>query len=291
MQMARRDQIFVSYSHVDAEYLKRLKVHFKPFEKEYSIEVWSDENIRPGQQWRTEIEKALEKTAVAILLISADFLASDFIANEELPPLLDAAQSEGVSILCFVLSHCSFNATVLSKYQTVNDPSKPLTSYGKKANREALWVDLVQEATHALDRFKAQQVAVQAAQKVVPSEESPILWKKVATLFWLGNDLMWIQDMTYRGASPKRVLQGVHHCLAYIEDLGFSSDTLPVKQLTKARKHLEPLIDLQISGEENPEFSIEEIYKDVWQYVETTKWYFNELAGRRQPDFRKLRAI
>ena len=93
--MPHRDQIFVSYSHRDKVHLHRLQVHFRPFERDYSIQVWSDEKIQSGQLWRKEIETALKQTAVAILLISADFLASDFIANEELPRLLDAAQSEG----------------------------------------------------------------------------------------------------------------------------------------------------------------------------------------------------
>jgi hypothetical protein len=44
--MPQRDQIFVSYSHQDEEHLKRLKVHFKRFERDYSIKVWSAENIQ-----------------------------------------------------------------------------------------------------------------------------------------------------------------------------------------------------------------------------------------------------
>jgi hypothetical protein len=287
--MPQRDQIFVSYSHADAKYLQRLRVHFKPFEKQYSIKVWSDERIHPGQQWRNEIKKALQKTAVAILLISADFLASDFITDEELPPLLDAAQSEGVSILCFILSHCSFSSSPLSKYQTVNEPNKPLTSFNKKAVREALWVDLVEQARRSLEKFRAQETAANAAQRVTHSRASP-RWDKVATLFWLGNDLMWIQDMTYRGAEPKRVFQGINHCIEYIENLGFDHRSLPSKELTRARKRIEPFLDLQEIGEEKPEYSIEESYKSVRQHIETIKWFLHELASQQERDFKKHRA-
>jgi hypothetical protein len=287
--MSQRDQVFVSYSHADAQFLKRLRVHFTPFERDYSIKVWSDEKIHAGQQWREEIEKALKQTAVAILLVSADFLASDFIVKQELPPLLDAAQSEGVSILCFILSHCSFTSTRLAKYQAVNDPAKPLTSLNKKAKREELWVDLVQKTTQALDKFKAQQIAAQALDRIGPSPQNSVKWNKVATLFWLGNDLMWIQDMTYRGAVPHRILQGVVNAEYYVKELGFPPQSLPLEQLALAKKTLATLFEVLPSDPETlPNF--QERYREVRQNVETVKSYIDRLAREQEPTFEKKRA-
>lgn len=287
--MSQRDQVFISYSHADAQHLKRLRVHFTPLERDYSIKVWSDEKIRAGQQWREEIEKALERTAVAILLVSADFLASDFIAKKELPPLLDAAQSEGVSILCFILGHCSFNSTVLARYQTVNDPAKPLTSLNKKSKREELWVDLAQKTTQALDNFKAQQLAAQAIERTRKSAQSPVNWNKVATLFWLGNDLMWIQDMAYRGAVPHRILRGIVNAEAYLKDLGFPANSLPFEQLALAKETVSNLFDGSPSDPDSlPNF--EERYRELRQYIETIKAYIDRLACEQQPNFIKKRA-
>ena len=50
-----------------------------------------------------------------------------------------------------------------------------------------------------------------ASEQQMESQPSKMHWSKVATLYWLGNDIMWIQDMMYRGAVPARVLQGVDH--------------------------------------------------------------------------------
>src|SRR6218665_3206938 len=89
------NHIFISYSHKDAEYLERLLVHLKPLERDGLIDTWVDTRLLAGDRWKKEIDAALKKARVAVLLVSADFLASDFIINNELPPLLKAAEEQG----------------------------------------------------------------------------------------------------------------------------------------------------------------------------------------------------
>jgi hypothetical protein len=104
-------------------------VHLTPLHKDYDIDSWSDRKIRPGSRWRDEIRKAVERARVAVLLISADFLASDFIRTHELPPLLKAAEEDGSLILPVVVSPCLFLKTPeLAQFQAVNDASHPLVS-------------------------------------------------------------------------------------------------------------------------------------------------------------------
>ena len=81
-----RPQVFISYSHQDKDCLEYLLVWLKPLE--LLIDTWVDTKLRSGQLWREEIEKALNAAKAAILLISASFWASDFIAKYELPTLL-----------------------------------------------------------------------------------------------------------------------------------------------------------------------------------------------------------
>ena len=88
----KHPNVFISYSHSDREYLDRLLVHLKPLEKDGRIDLWVDTRLRAGDRWKKEIEKALNRANVAVLLVSADFLASDFITDNELPPLLKNAE-------------------------------------------------------------------------------------------------------------------------------------------------------------------------------------------------------
>lgn len=122
-----RKKLFISYSHKDREYFDRLSVHIKPLEKQDLVEAWSDTRISAGQLWRKEIVKALDKTQVAVLLISADFLASDFIVDNELPPLLEKAKADGATIIPVILKPCRFTReATLAKYQAINSPEEPL---------------------------------------------------------------------------------------------------------------------------------------------------------------------
>lgn len=124
--------VFISYSHADREFLNRLRVHLKPFEKENIFDIWSDTDISAGAKWKEQIEIALRKSAIAILLISADFLASDFIVENELPPLLRAADEEGKTILPVIVSPCGFLRNKnLAKFKAINDPRFPLNSMSR----------------------------------------------------------------------------------------------------------------------------------------------------------------
>src|SRR3954453_5949311 len=122
-----RTKVFVSYSHADKDWLDRLKRHLKPLVREGNLDCWDDTHIRPGDDWKQEIQSALGTAQVAVLLISADFFASDFIDENELPPLLAAAQAKGARILPVILSACRFARNPeLTRFQAVNSPDRPL---------------------------------------------------------------------------------------------------------------------------------------------------------------------
>ena len=87
--------IFISYSHKDEREKDRLLSHLGVLQRQGLIGLWSDDHIGAGANWKKEISEAMAQARVAILLISANFLTSDFILGKEVPTLLKRRQSGG----------------------------------------------------------------------------------------------------------------------------------------------------------------------------------------------------
>lgn len=132
-----RPTVFISYSHSDRECLERLRVHLRPLQRDTAIDYWDDSAIVAGERWRDEIERALAQAKMAVLLISADFLASDFVVESELPVLLAAAEKRGTTILPVVVKPCRFlRDRLLSAFQCINDPRSPLKGLSEVEQEE-----------------------------------------------------------------------------------------------------------------------------------------------------------
>ena len=123
-----RNQIFISYSQKDERWRDELEIQLKPYLRDGSIISWSDKQINPGSQWFSEINSALTNTKVAVLLVTPDFIASDFIHEYELSPLLKEAEQGGVRILWVHVRACAYKKTALKDYRAVLEPRTPLAN-------------------------------------------------------------------------------------------------------------------------------------------------------------------
>jgi len=143
-----RKKVFISYSHVDKKWLIDLKRHFKPINDK--VDFWDDSNILPGQKWKDAITKAVNSAKVAILLISADFFNSRFIEENELPPLLNAADKDGAIILnVFLKPSLVEEYPEVLQYQGINSPTNTIIQMDE-ANKELIWMELVKQVKRIL---------------------------------------------------------------------------------------------------------------------------------------------
>jgi serine/threonine protein kinase len=141
--------VFISYSHLDAEWVARVRAHLRPLERAQMLQLWDDTRIRPGADWRGEIGRALDACGCAILLVSANFLGSDFCTMEEFPRLLHAARDRGAAILPVIVSPCRLETVPeLAAFQGVNPPSRTLAEMsGPECDRALIrLVDAVQRS-------------------------------------------------------------------------------------------------------------------------------------------------
>ena len=152
MSPPARDRIFVSYSHQDAAWLKRFQIMLQPAQRVRPLELWSDREIEAGEDWKSKIDKAIETARVALLLVSDDFLASEFIFSEELPRILKRHQSGGMLIRWVALGAALVEESPLAGLQASFDPKTPLNSLDEPARDRAIR-DICREILSALGQY------------------------------------------------------------------------------------------------------------------------------------------
>jgi tetratricopeptide (TPR) repeat protein len=98
--------VFISYSHQDEAWKNQLVSQLRVLEIEDALSVWDDRQIAAGGDWHAEIETAMERARAAVLLISADFLTSEFIRGTEVPRLLQRRTQNGLQIIPLIVRPC-----------------------------------------------------------------------------------------------------------------------------------------------------------------------------------------
>jgi tetratricopeptide (TPR) repeat protein len=137
--------VFVSYSHKDKRWKDELLPHLKALELDNQLAVWADDRIDVGGAWRDEIVQALNRSGVAVCLVSKHFLSSEFVIRQEVKHFLEQARRSGLPILPILLAACPWESIAwLSGLQmlpggdeTIEDdyPKKYNKIFAKLANR------------------------------------------------------------------------------------------------------------------------------------------------------------
>ena len=145
--MARED-LFISYSHADRQWLREFHTQLAPLVRQ-GLALWDDTQLKPGVLWRHEIDNAIARSKVALLLVSPDFLASDFIHQWELGPLLEARAEEELTILWVHVRACLYELTAIGTLQAAHDVARPLDAL-TPAERGAVQTEICRRVHDAI---------------------------------------------------------------------------------------------------------------------------------------------
>jgi hypothetical protein len=131
-------RIFISYSHKDEEWKNRLESQLNVL-KSKGLSTWTFRQIEAGKDWWKETKEALHNAKVAVLLISADFLNSGFIAEKEVPVLLERRLEEGLVVIPIIARPCPWKKIEwLAGIQARPKDSKPLSMHNEAEIEETL---------------------------------------------------------------------------------------------------------------------------------------------------------
>lgn len=137
--MTEKPAIFLSYSHKDTEWLEFVQSHLGPSVAHGRFTTWDDRRIQGGDAWESEIEQALDGSAVFILLVSRHSLSSDFILKKEVRPMLEKHRPGGARIYPIVLTACDWGAADwLKEFNLKPRDAKALASFNEGERDEQM---------------------------------------------------------------------------------------------------------------------------------------------------------
>jgi len=141
-------RIFISYSHKDEPALERLRTHLAVFRRDKQIDEWFDREILAGGQVDVEIAERLESSQLFLLLVSPDFLSSDYCVQKEMARALERHRAGDARVVPIVLEPCDWTNTPLRNLKALPRDGKAVSEWSNENNA---YLDIVRELRRVLE--------------------------------------------------------------------------------------------------------------------------------------------
>jgi internalin A len=112
-------RLFISYSHKDDDLRSELDTHLKLFQREGLIQGWHDRRILPSQEWKKELDEHLQDAEILLLLVSADFLASDYCYEIEMRRAMERHEKGLTRVLPIIVRDCVWHLAPFGQLQAL----------------------------------------------------------------------------------------------------------------------------------------------------------------------------
>jgi TIR domain/AAA domain len=132
--------VFLSYVHEDEELLRQLEAHLSMLKREGLIATWCDRQIMPGADWAGVIDQHLEQASLILLLVSADFLASDYCYQIEVKRALELHQAGRAVVIPIIIRSADWKNAPFAQLQALPTGAKAITDW---SNQDNAFVDVV----------------------------------------------------------------------------------------------------------------------------------------------------
>lgn len=143
--MATARKVFISYSHEDNDFLKGLLTWFKPLEDEGLLNVWIDGCIKLGEKWDEEIDQALDSCDLAVVCLSANFIASDYVTRKELPKLIARGEAGRLRLLPVFVAPYDRQFKVCYRTEQGGEVKVLLSAYQDLRDGQRSWKEMTHE--------------------------------------------------------------------------------------------------------------------------------------------------
>jgi hypothetical protein len=194
--MAESIELFISYAHEDERYRIELGKHLSALRKQRVITEWHDRKIIPGQDWGREIDARIESAAVILLLVSPDFMHSEYCWDKEMTRALRRHDAGRAVVIPVFIRPVDFEGAPFARVQGLPRDAKPISTW---SNSDEAWLDVVRGIRSAIGQLRAKggisgarAARVPATGRDVQQDPNPSGRREVQpgeqVLHWLGSE-------------------------------------------------------------------------------------------------------
>lgn len=158
-------QVFFSYCHKDEPFRDQLEIHLTMLKRQKLIATWHDRRITAGSHLDDEIDIEIERSEVILLLVSPDFLASEYCYGTELKRALERHNEGTARAIPVILRPCDWHSSPLAKLRATPTDGKPVAKY---ADRDEAYLEICKDIRAALP------VSVEAALSITTEATVPV---------------------------------------------------------------------------------------------------------------------
>ncbi|MEP3345427.1 MAG: toll/interleukin-1 receptor domain-containing protein [Litoreibacter sp.] len=170
-------QVFISYSHKDEEFRQELESHLSLLRRQELIDVWHDRRITAGQSLDDVISEELGRSKIVLLLISSDFIASDYCYGNEMKQALSMNECGDARVVPIIVRSCDWHSAPFGSLLATPTDGRPISIW--RDRDEAMTVVAkeirqiaVEESKGATSKLKAKDEKVRSEVDVRPAVRS-----------------------------------------------------------------------------------------------------------------------
>lgn len=145
-------KVFCSYAHADEKLLKKLQAQLYPLQRKGLIAVWHDQNISAGTQWEAEISMQLNIANIILLLVSPDFIKSDYCYSLEVRLALERHRRGEARAIPIILRSAMWRDTPLGELQALPRDGKPVAGPGWH-NQDEAFLNIAEGIKKVVEEF------------------------------------------------------------------------------------------------------------------------------------------
>ncbi|MEI1374457.1 toll/interleukin-1 receptor domain-containing protein [Nostoc sp. UHCC 0926] len=168
--MSNAVKVFFSYSHKDEVLRDELATHLSMMKRQGVIEAWHDREISAGSEWANAIDDNLNLADIILLLVSANFLASDYCYDKEMTRAMERHEHKEARVIPIILKPTDWNSAPFGKLQALPKNAKPVTTW---QDQDEAFLNVAQGIRRVVEDIAKSKPSSTASGNTTPATSSP----------------------------------------------------------------------------------------------------------------------